>query len=175
MLCGMDDRSSRSGRRPCRSTLPDGTTLTIRELHASDEPALRSWFATLSAESRYQRFHNPTADLSPAHWRYLTRIDHDDHIAIIALVDGQLVGVARMIRLDGNRAELAFLVDDNLQRRRIGTALRDVLIIQARKRRYDTLCAYVLRENAAIRRLLAGIDAPVNDRGDVIEVALRAG
>jgi RimJ/RimL family protein N-acetyltransferase len=175
MLCGMDDPSSRSGRLPCLRTLPDGTALTIRELHASDEPALREWFATLSPESRYQRFHNPAGDLSTAQWRYLTRVDHKNHIAIIALVDGQLVGVARMIRLDNDRAELAFLVDDDLQRRGVGTALRDVLIAQARKRRYDTLCAYVLRENAAIRRLLAGANAPMNDRGDVIELALRTG
>ena len=173
MLCGMDDPSSRSGRLPSRRTLPDGTTLTIRELRASDEPALKSWFATLSPESRYQRFHNPAGDLSPAQWRYLTRIDHKDHIAIIALVDDKLAGVARMIRLDDNRAELAFLVDDVLQRRGIGSTLRDELIALAKRRRYDTLCAYVLRENAAIRRLLAGSGAPMNDRGDVIEVALR--
>lgn len=167
--------SSSSGILPSRCTLGDGTTLTIRELHASDEPALRSWFTSQSAESRYQRFHGPTSDLSPAHWRYLTRIDHDNHIAIIALVDGDLVGVARMVRLDERRAELSFLVDDDLQRRGIGSILRDTLISLARARRYDTLCAYVLRENAAIRRLLAGIGAPMNDRGDVIEVALRTG
>lgn len=161
----MDDPSSRSGR----------ATLTIRKLQPSDEPALRSWFRSQSQESRYQRFHGPVADLSPAHWRYLTRVDHDDHIAIIALLDGRLVGVARMIRLDAQRAELAFLVDDGLQRQRIGSALRDALLTLAKKRRYDTLCAYVLRENAAIRRLLAGCGAPMNDRGDVIELALRAG
>jgi hypothetical protein len=169
------DPSSWSGRLPSRCTLPDGTTLTIRELHASDEPALRTWFASLSDESRYQRFHSPVADLSAAHWRYLTRIDHRDHIAIIALVDGELVGVARMVRLDDSRAELAFLVGDNLQRRRIGTALRDVLISLARKRRYETLCAFVLRDNSAIRRLLAGSGVPMNDRGDVIELALPKG
>lgn len=135
---------------------------------------MRSWFTTLSAESRYQRFHGPVADLSPAHWRYLTRVDHYDHIAIIALVDDKIVGVARMVRLDDARAELAFLVDDNLQRLGIGTALRDVLLSLARSRRYATLCAYVLRENSAIRRLLAGSNAPMNDRGDVIELALGA-
>ena len=167
--------SSWSGRLPCRCTLPDKTTLIIRELYASDEVALRTWFTSQSAESRYQRFHNPTADLSPAHWRYLTRIDHVDHIAIIALVDGKLVGVARMVRLDARRAELSFLVDDDLQRRGIGSMLRDVLISLARTRRYETLCAYVLRESSAIRRLLASSDAVVNDRGDVIELGLRTG
>ena len=169
------DPSSWSGRLPSRCTLPDGTTLTIRELHPSDEPALRSWFCSLSQESRYQRFHGPVADLSPAHWRYLTNVDHHDHIAIIALVGSKLVGVARLVRLDGTRAELAFLVGDNLQRRRIGTALRDVLFSIARKRRYEMLCAYVLRDNAAIRRLLAGSGVPMNDRGDVIELALPKG
>ena len=170
----MDDPSSRSGRLPSHSTLPDGTTLTIRELRADDEAALRSWFMSLSDESRYQRFHGPVADLPAAQWRYLTRVDHENHIAIIALVDDKLVGVARLVRLDEVRAELAFLVDDNLQRRRIGTALRDVLFSLARRQRYETLCAYVLRENAGIRRLLAGSKAPMNDHGDVIELALGA-
>lgn len=46
---------------------------------------------------------------------------------------------------------------DNLQHRRSGTAFRDVVATLARKRRYETL------------------GAPMNDRGDVIELALPMG
>ena len=120
--------STWDGQLPACAELPDGTAIVVRELHPSDEPALRAWFATVSEASRYLRFHSHVSDLSPALWRYLTRIDGIDHTALIALHEGELVGVARMIRLDTSTAEIAFLVSDALQRRRVGSLLRDVLI-----------------------------------------------
>lgn len=152
-------------------TLPDGAALALRELHPSDEPMLRAWFASLSPATRYHRFHGQVAELSPAAWRYLTRIDQHHHVGILALLDDELVGVARMIRLgdDSETAEVAFLVGDHQQRRRIGSTLRDMLIAIARARGYRTLYAYVLPENIAIRRLLKG---RVVDRGGLLEIAL---
>ncbi|CAN5352160.1 hypothetical protein BH11MYX1_BH11MYX1_15750 [soil metagenome] len=80
------------------------------------------------------------AELSPAHWRYLTRIDGIHHVAVIAFRDGEVAGVARMIRLDQHRAaEISVLVDDDLQRKRVGSLLRDVLFVLARSRAYRTL------------------------------------
>jgi RimJ/RimL family protein N-acetyltransferase len=156
------------GQLPARAELPDGTAIVVRELHPSDEPALRAWFATVSDASRYLRFHSHVSDLSPALWRYLTRIDGVDHIALIALHDGELVGVARMIRLDERTAEIAFLVSDALQRRRVGSLLRDVLIALARARAYRTLFAFVLPQNVAIRKLLPEFV----DKGNALELAL---
>lgn len=149
--------SQYDGRLPAQVTLPDGEVLTLRELHASDEPALRAWFATLSPRSRYHRFHGHVTDLSPADWRYLTRIDQHDHVAILAVrAAGEIAGVARLIRLadEARVAEIAFLVDDHHQNRRIGSLLRDTLIAIARARGYVRLHAYVLPDNVAIRRLL---------------------
>lgn len=159
-----------SGRLPAQLELADGTTLTLRELHPEDEPALRAWFATVSPSSRYHRF-GSCADLSPTDWRHLTRIDQVDHIAILALCEGELVGVARMIRLCGepDAAEVAFLIDDARQRRKIGTVLRDQLMLIARARGYRKLYAYVLPENVAIRRLLG---STIVDRGGLLELAV---
>jgi len=159
------------GRLPAQVTLPDGTTLMLRELHPSDEPMLRTWFASLSNDARYHRFHGQVVELSPAAWRYLTRIDQHDHVGILALQGDELLGVARMIRLAGDAdiAEIAFLVGDEQQRRRIGSTLRDMLIAIARARGYRKLYAYVLPENIAIRRLLG---KRVVDRGGLLEVEL---
>lgn len=160
------------GSLPAGVRLPDGTTLLIRQLHAADEPALRAWFASLSPHARYQRFHGQVGEPSPAEWRYLTRIDQRDHVALLALrADGAIAGVARMIRLSGERdlAEIAFLVGDDLQQRRIGSLLRDTLIAIAKRRGYRTLYAYVLPDNVAIRRLLGG---HVIDRGGLLELAV---
>jgi len=160
------------GRLPAGVRLPNGTILMIRELHATDEPALRAWFATLSPSTRYHRFHGLVAELSAPDWRYLTRIDQRDHVAILALRDGgAIAGVARMIRLSGEHdiAEVTFLVDDDLQQRRVGTVLRDVLIAIARRRGYRRLYAYVLPDNVAIRRLLGKTSI---DRGGLLEIAI---
>ncbi|MFT3692285.1 MAG: GNAT family N-acetyltransferase [Kofleriaceae bacterium] len=155
-------------RLPASAALSDGTVLRLRELHASDEPELRAWFATLSSQSRYQRFHGHVTDLSDAHWRYLTRIDNVDHVAIVAVEDGKFVAVARMIRLEDGAAEIAFLVGDDRQRRRIGSLLRDVLISIAQARAYSRLYAFVLPSNIAIRRLLGDFI----DKGTVLELDL---
>lgn len=159
------------GRLPARVTLPDGAPLTLRELHPSDEPLLRGWFASLSAETRYHRFNGHTVDISPAMWRYLTRIDQHDHVGILAFRGGALAGLARMIRLcdDDETAEVVFLIDDSQRQRRIGSTLRDMLIAIARARGYRRLYAYVLPDNVAIRRLLKG---RVIDRGGLLELAL---
>ncbi|HEY0253716.1 MAG TPA: GNAT family N-acetyltransferase [Kofleriaceae bacterium] len=155
-------------RLPARVELPDGTVLAIRELHASDEPTLRAWFASLSNQSRYQRFHGHVGDLSDAHWRYLTRIDGVDHTAIVATHENRFVAIARMIRLEGGAAEIAFLVGDDQQRRRIGSLLRDVLISIAQARAYSRLLAFVLPNNVAIRKLLGDF----TDKGNVLELEL---
>ncbi|HSN24669.1 MAG TPA: GNAT family N-acetyltransferase [Kofleriaceae bacterium] len=159
---------------PARLSLPDNTLIDIRELRASDGPGVRTWFRSLSPESRYQRFGAPTTDLPDAQWRYLTRIDGIKHVAVVALHDGAYVGIGRMVLLDdvGRTAEVAFLVDDAWQRRGLGSLLRDVLIANAREREIARLYAWVLPGNLAIRKLLAPAAARVVDRGDVLELML---
>jgi acetyltransferase len=159
-------------RLPAQLTLDDGATITLRELHPNDEPMLRAWFKSLSPQSRYHRFHGQVAELSPAAWRYLTRIDQHDHVGILAMMDGELVGVGRMIRLSDapDIAEVAFLIGDGQQRRGIGSVLRDLLVQIGRSRGYRRLYAFVLPENIAIRKLL---HAPSTiDRGGLLEVVL---
>lgn len=153
-------------------TLPGGEVITLRALAPSDEVALREGFATLSANTRYHRFHAHVDELSPSQWRYLTQVDGDAHVALVALLGDRLVGVARLIRQHDERdaAEIAFLVADEMQRRRVGSVLRDAMFALARRRAYRRLYAYVLPDNVAIRRLLAGHAAA--DRGDVLELEI---
>lgn len=160
---------------PARLSLPDNTIVHIRELRPSDGPGVRTWFRSLSADSRYQRFGAHVTDLPDGHWRYLTRVDGTTHVAIVALHEGAYIGVGRMILLDdtGESAEVAFLVDDAWQRRGLGSLLRDVLFAYARERAIDRLYAWVLPGNVAIRKLLAPAAARVVDRGDVLELTLR--
>ena len=158
------------------ATLPGGETVVVRPLQADDEPALRVGFAELSPATRYHRFHAHVAALTEAQWRYLTQIDGDRHVALVALIGERLVGVVRLIQLpdDADAAEVAFIVADEMQGRRLGTIMRDAVFAIARARAYRRLYAYVLPDNRAIRRLLAVDDAVCVDRGTVLELVFSA-
>jgi RimJ/RimL family protein N-acetyltransferase len=157
----MELRLMRESQRLSNVPLRDGETLTVAPLCPTDEPRLRDWFRRVSADSRS---HVTARD--DAQWQD----DGIEHIALVASIDRDVVGVARLIALPGD-AEVAFLVDDDHQRRGIGTALRDALLQIARERGIYRLHAHVRPDNTAIRRLL---DTPalelVGDRGHVLEM-----
>jgi GNAT superfamily N-acetyltransferase len=165
-------RLLRESQLPFDVPLSDGETLVVRAIRPSDEPALRTWFAALSPEARYQRFHAHISELTDDQWRYLTRVNGIDHIGFVASLAGAPVAVARMIVMPGD-AEIAFLVSDAQQRRGIGSILRDLLVGIARQRGMYRMHAHVLPENLAIRRLLATPNLHVvADTGRVLELVL---
>ncbi len=157
------------------SRLADGELLTVRSIRPSDLGRLRTAFDALSQESRYQRFHAHVAELPAASWRYLTEVDGRDHVALVAQVADRIVGVARFIRLQkrSDRAEVAFVVADDFQRRGVGRVLLAALVEQAVSRGVRAFVAAVLSDNLGIRRLLASPPlTPLSDRGDRLVVEL---
>ena len=84
----------------------------MRSIEPADKGALRSAFDRLSEQSRYQRFMTSISELSDSQVAYLTEVDHHDHEALIAFDgDGEAVGVARFVRIDGGTtAEAAVTV-----------------------------------------------------------------
>jgi RimJ/RimL family protein N-acetyltransferase len=155
--------------------LPDGTLVTIRAIRPDDLEGMRRAFDGLSLETRYLRFHAHMNDLSQQAWHYLTHVDGQDHLALVARVASRIVGVARFIRLEEAQdgAEIAFVVADDFQRRGLGRLLRGALLVEAQRRGIRWFQATVLPDNAGIRRLL---DAPplglVSDSGDQLVVRL---
>lgn len=152
-LVGMEPRADATSFQAIR--LPDGALVTIRSIRPSDARPLRRAFADLTPETRYLRFHAHLRELPARHWRYLTQVDGRDHVALVARSGPRMVGVARFIRLDEPAlAEVAFVIADDFQRRGLGLALRDSLVVEARRRGVRTFRAHVLPENVGIRRLL---------------------
>jgi len=99
-------------------------TFQLARLERTDEEALRRFFFRLSPDTLYRRFLSPIARPEQARPERLLDIDHRDREALVALVDGEIVGVARYVRKPGAElADLAVVVADAWQRRGIATLL----------------------------------------------------
>src|SRR6516162_3818386 len=106
--------------------------VTIRLLRHGDTGTVSAVFDRLSEESRRQRFSGDKPRLSEAELGQLARVDRDHHV-LVAYVDGDPLpaGIARLVRR-GRTAEVVFVVADQRQRRRIESALAEVLAADAR-------------------------------------------
>src|SRR4051794_17974634 len=99
--------------------LPDGAKVLVRAIDPDDRDLLAAAFERLSPESRYRRFFSPLQRLSSRQLDHLTRVDHVDHEALLAIDEdaGDLVGVARYVRTGPGEAEPAMVVADDWQGR----------------------------------------------------------
>jgi GNAT superfamily N-acetyltransferase len=136
--------------------------ITIRPLRNGEAAAVQAVFDGLGPRSRLQRFDGAKNVLLPSDLERLSRVDANHH-AVVAVVGGRPVGVARLVR-DGTSAEVAFAVIDEWQGKGVGTVLCDRLAADARAAGITELTGTVRDGNAAalalIRRLRSAV-APV--------------
>ena len=105
--------------------LRDGSAVPVRPIKPEDDALVTRFVDGLSAQSRYQRFLNQIAHLSPQLLNRFTHTDYGREMALVALSpeDGEFIGVARYTpNADGARAEFALTVADAWQRRGLGHA-----------------------------------------------------
>lgn len=139
-----------------RRRLFDGTEITVRPIRAEDAPLEAEFVRHLSDESRYARFMTTLKELSPAKLKYLTDVDYERHLALVATVAGDggetEVGVARYIVVPGEMScEFAIAVDDTFQGTGLAGILMASLMETARARGLKTMEGFVLATN---RRML---------------------
>jgi RimJ/RimL family protein N-acetyltransferase len=139
-----------------RTTLRDGTAVLLRQIRPQDSDQLAAGMRALSPASRYLRFHEDLAELTPAQLAYLTEVDHVDHEAIVAIdldrPEPPGIGVARFIRDPFERevAEAVVTVADSYQGRGAATLLLGALAARAREEGIEVFRHYVLTRNAAM-------------------------
>ncbi len=128
----------------------------LARLEPSDGSDLRRFFFRLSPETIYRRFHSPITRPEQAHPRFLLDIDHHDREAVVAVVDGEIVGVARYVRLSGaNTAEVAVVVADDWQRQGIATRMITALAGCARAAGVERFTMTMQADNQAVLRLMS--------------------
>ncbi|MCW2751258.1 MAG: family N-acetyltransferase, partial [Aeromicrobium sp.] len=119
----------------------------------ADGLGLTRFHSKLSPDTTYMRFFSVHPRLSQREFDSFTQLDHLAREAVVATVDGEIVGVGRFDRLAGGaEAEVAFVVADDWQGQGIGAALFDQVLALAREQGIETLVADTLPTN---RRMLA--------------------
>jgi acetate---CoA ligase (ADP-forming) len=153
--------------------LRDGSTLRLRPPTAEDADALLAFFASLSEQSRYLRFHGFPA-LGPKLVEPVLEPDWQDRGALLASLDGGIAAVANWVRLrDPRAAEVAFTVGDAFQRRGIGMRLLEQLAARAADAGIEEFVAEVLHENSAMLNVFRDAGFTVTRAGGGGELEIR--
>jgi acyl-CoA synthetase (NDP forming)/RimJ/RimL family protein N-acetyltransferase len=127
--------------------LRDGGTAHLRPITPQDAEALQRMHVAQSPESTFMRFFVPMPRLTEKLLRQFTEVDHTSQVAIVALVGGEIVGLANYDRHDEGEAEVAFNISDVHQGRGLGSSLLEHLAAAARERGIRRFVADVLPEN----------------------------
>lgn len=105
-----------------------GEVVTARFVEPRDAGALQNYFRSLTANSRYKRFHGAASELPPSLLEDFIHVGEADRFSVIATmpVDGRetIIGEARYA-FDSDTASMEFglSIDDRWQGRGIGKAL----------------------------------------------------
>jgi acetyl coenzyme A synthetase (ADP forming)-like protein len=158
--------------------LVDGGTAHVRPIRADDLERLRSLHGRLSPESIYFRFFSPLPRLPERQLHRLVEVDYRDRFALVAVLDGEIVAVVRYDRgaesdTESEAAEVAFVVEDDQQRRGLATLMLEHLAAVARSNGIVRFTAETLPDNRAMMDVFrhAGFDVTSHFDQGVIDVS----
>ena len=144
--------------------LTDGTTVEIRPARPGDFAAVRDMHVKMSPDNLYLRFFSMSPAAAEQEARRICREPAPDHAALLAVLDGQMVGCgAYELAGDESRsAEVAMTVADDMHNRGIGTLLLEHLVSLARGRGIRTFVAETLTENTLMLQVFANAGLRAN-------------
>jgi acyl-CoA synthetase (NDP forming)/GNAT superfamily N-acetyltransferase len=148
--------SAQAGRS-AYALLTDGTTIEIRLAEPDDFDAVRDLHTSMSPENLYLRFFSMSNVAAEQEARRVCREPAPDHGALLALLDGRVVGCGTYEVADdaAQSAEVALTVADDMHRQGVGTLLLEHLISLARSRGVRSFVAEMLSENALMFQVFA--------------------
>ncbi|GAA4527877.1 GNAT family N-acetyltransferase [Brachybacterium paraconglomeratum] len=155
--------------------LRDGSAAHLRPILPTDADALQDFHQRQSEHSRYLRFFAAMPKLSRRDLERFTHVDHQDRVALVALVGAEIIAVGRYDRTEPRSAEVAFNVSDSRQGTGLASVLLEHLAAAARERGINEFTADVLPQNTKMIKVFTetGFDvARVLDDG-VVMVSFR--
>lgn len=134
--------------------------MIVRPLEPEDVDRLERLFYRLSPETVYRRFFSPVAKPRRSVLERLATVDHVDRDALAAVVDDEIIAVARYDRVKDypNAAEIAIVVEDAWQRHHVATQLLNELTTRARDRGFTMFTASMLGDNQPIISLVKALN-----------------
>ncbi|WP_248869615.1 GNAT family N-acetyltransferase [Streptomyces sp. HNA39] len=170
---------ARLGPRVPRSTdiltLPEGNEITVRRADRSDLAAARAMHDRCSPDTLGLRYHGPVSDAD----RYLNHLlsPRFGRTLAVQTASGKLVALGHLL-WDGDETEVALLVEDDWQRRGIGSELLGRLVQLAEEAGCDSVYAVTQSRNtgmvAAMRALGLPLDYQIEEGTLVITARLSA-
>jgi L-amino acid N-acyltransferase YncA len=132
-------------------------TVLVRTAGPADAPAVLAFFEGLSTDTLYRRFFGPPSRRS---LRVLSQPDGERHVAVLAVDDGVIAGVASYHRYGerDDRADLAVVVADHHQHQGLGTRMVRHLARHAHLHGIERLTATVLADNRPALEFVRTVD-----------------
>ena len=145
--------------------LADGTTVEIRPAGPADFDAVRAMHEAMSPDNSYLRFFNVSKMSAEIEARRTCRDPVPGQVALLAISDGEVVGVASYVSLaQTGQAEVSFAVAEHMHHRGIATLLLEHLVSYARSHQITTFIAETLTENKAMLNVFADAGLHVERR-----------
>ncbi len=156
----------------------DGRTVRLRPVRPDDDESVLRFYERLSPESMYLRFFSPVPAATARRTERLTQVDQYEHVVIVAEHGDELVAMARYDReVPGDRAEVAFVVDDAHQGRGLGTLLLEHLAAIGRTQGVRRFVAMTLPQNHRMLEVFrdAGYEVTSHAEQGTVEVSFSIG
>ena len=149
--------------------LPGGRVVALRPLQRGEREPLLAVFNRMSSASRARRYLTGMVRLPASLLEPLTDLDDHRHVAWLASMDGQAIGIARYVRDDADVAEVAVEVVDDHHGLGIGSALIDAVTTVAAARGVQKVRASLTPDNEPSRRLVTRIGVRLRVVDDLLE------
>ncbi len=147
-------------------TMDDGHLISFRSVHPTDEPRMKDLFYALSQETIYYRYMARMKTIPNKNARESVFINHRTDVSIVATIPeaygDNIIAIGRYY-LDEktNMAEVAFVVHDDWQNKKIGSFLLKHMANIARRNGIRGFTAEVLRANRPMQRVFNRCDQSV--------------
>lgn len=150
--------------------LKNGMTVLIRPIQPEDESAMVHFHQRLSNKTVYYRYLQSLQlrqRISHARLERVCASNHDNEIALVALLHNEIRGVVRMCRFPGtSEAEMAIVIEDSWQRLGLGKALLRAHIDMARHEGVTRIIAEMAQDNVSMQRLAVSMGFVLERRLD---------
>ncbi|WP_093771302.1 GNAT family N-acetyltransferase [Streptomyces sp. yr375] len=140
-------------------TLPEGDDITVRRADTGDLEAAKAMHERCSARTLGIRYHGPVADAD----RYLGHLlsPRFGRTLAVQTPSGRVVGLGHLL-WDGDETEVALLIEDQWQRRGVGTELLGRLVAMAVDAGCDSVYAVTQSSNTGMVAAMRGLGLPLD-------------